>query len=735
MSEQFIAHVKQSQSGEWRIHALDEHLYGVARLAAEFAAPLNNQDWAYVAGLWHDLGKYSLEFQSYIKSASGYEATAHLENQKGKVDHSTAGAIHAMKQFRRGKVLAYLIAGHHAGLADWENAEAGRSQLSHRVQQAELLDRVVSMSPPNAILDQPEPKSAPPNGASPALWIRFLFSCLVDADFLDTESFMDQERTAQRSLYPSLKELVTPFNAYLQNLCANAPSTTVNRIRAEILEWCQNAGSGPPGIYSLTVPTGGGKTLSSVAFALRHAIEHNKRRLVYVIPYTSIVEQTANVLRNIFGSHCVLEHHSNFDPELETIQSRLACENWDAPVVVTTNVQFFESLFAARTSRVRKLHRLVDSVVILDEAQLIPPEFLTPIMQALNELATAFKVTVLLSTATQPTLKHDDRNNFFKGLKSVTEIVPDPSDLYRQLKRITVILPDDLNRPIQPLDLSRLLSEHEQVLCIVNRRDECRELHALMPPGAIHLSGYMCGEHKSAVIARIKLSLKTNEIVRVISTQLVEAGVDFDFPVVFRALTGIDSIAQAGGRCNREGLAENGNVHVFVSWKPTPRGHLSHMEAACREVLRLNPVEVLCPNTFDTYFRHLYWMKGKDLDKYNIVADLSPDPQLGLRFREAATKFKIIDDKNQRSVFVRYGAGTELIEILRRAGPDRWLLRKLQRFSVSIPLYIFNELVAAGDVIEVQEGFFAQAYDGLYHPETGFLGSQTGLIDPDSLII
>ncbi len=222
---------------------------------------------------------------------------------------------------------------------------------------------------------------------------------------------------------------------------------------------------------------------------------------------------------------------------------------------------------------------------------------------------------------------------------------------------------------------------------------------------------------------------------RVISTQLVEAGVDFDFPVVYRALSGIDSIAQAGGRCNREGLAENGNVHVFVSWKSAPRGHLSHMEAACREVLRLKPAEVLCPETFNLYFRHLYWMKGKELDKFNILEDLKSDQQLGIRFREAALKFKIIDEASQRTVFVRYGAGAKLIEILGRTGPSRWLLRKLQRFCVSIPYYRFKDLVTEGDIIEVKQGFFAQAYDGLYHPETGFLGDQAAFADPDSLII
>ncbi len=473
MSGEFIAHVKQNQLGEWTVHDLNDHLRDVAKLAAEFATPFGNDDWAHLAGLWHDLGKYSQEFQSYIKTASGYEPSAHLENQRGRVDHSTAGAIHAMKRLRTGRVLAYMIAGHHAGLADWENADAGRSQLSQRVQQDALLDRVTAMAPPASILDQPEPTSKPPHGSSASLWIRLLFSCLVDADFLDTESFMDSKRTSQRSLYPDLTQLAGAFDAHLENLRAQALPTKVNQLRAEILDWCIKAAEKPPGIFSLTAPTGGGKTLSSVAFALHHALKHNKRRIIYVIPYTSIVEQTANVLREILGD-CVLEHHSNFDPEIETVQSRLACENWDVPIVVTTNVQFFESLFAARTSRVRKLHRLVNSIVILDEAQLIPSDFLKPIVQVLEELSKAYQATILLSTATQPALQNDEKNSGFKGLEQVTEIIPDPSTLYRQLKRISVVLPDDLNQPIQPEKLSKLLTQHEKVLCIVNRRDECR---------------------------------------------------------------------------------------------------------------------------------------------------------------------------------------------------------------------------------------------------------------------
>ncbi len=733
MSADAIAHVREIEPGRWETHRLEDHLYGVARLAGEFAGTFGNSDWAYLAGLWHDLGKYSKEFQAYIKTATGYDPEAHLEGRKGRVDHSTAGAIHAIQRFKAGRVLAYIVAGHHAGLPDWENADAGRAQLSQRIMQEELLKRVLSEAPA-AILTHPVPSSKPPAGSSPALWIRMLFSCLVDADFLDTEAFMNPTRSRERSRYPDLSALAPLLERHLENICQKSPKSKVNEIRAEILGWCRESADGDPGIYSLTVPTGGGKTLSSMAFAVRHADRNKKRRIVYVIPYTSIIEQTAEVLRGIFGD-CVVEHQSNLDPELETVTSRLASENWDAPIIVTTNVQFFESLFAARPSRARKLHRLVDSVVILDEAQLIPAEFLKPIVAAMEQLASSYGLTFVLSTATQPALSAADGNAGFKGLQEVKEIVPDPADLYKRMKRTSVVLPEDTSKSVEPEQLAARVAEYDQVLCIVNTRDECRALHALLPEGSMHLSGYMCGEHRSRVINEIKVKLKRGESVRVVSTQLVEAGVDLDFPVVFRALSGLDSIAQAAGRCNREGMLANGKVFVFIPWKPTPRGHLRHMESACREILGAARDDILSPECFRDYFRHLYWIKGMDLDKERIDDHLKADQGLAIRFREAATKFRIIDESKHQPVLVRYGNGAELINLLKAGGPDRWLLRKLQRFCVSVPRSTFLQLVSEGEVVEIHEGFFAQAFEHLYDLKTGFLGDGGELVDPASLVV
>ncbi len=343
-----IAHVRLNENDQWVIHDLAAHLLDVAQLAKHRAARFGAAEWGCVAGLWHDLGKYSHEFQSYIRSASGYDPEAHIETAPGRVDHSTAGAIHAVNQWGvLGRVLAYLIAGHHAGLPDWEKLEGGTGgALRERLQKTELLDKTLAADIPADLLEVPRPDfNVPGKSKGFALWLRMLFSCLVDADFLDTEAFMDEGKASLRGAYPALTELREAFDRHMAALTRDAPATPVNRLRADILGACRKAAQKPPGLFSLTVPTGGGKTLSGMAFALEHAIAHHKRRVVHVIPYTSIIEQTADVFRGIFGE-AVIEHHSSLDPDRETARSRLAAENWDAPIIVTTTVQFFESLFA-----------------------------------------------------------------------------------------------------------------------------------------------------------------------------------------------------------------------------------------------------------------------------------------------------------------------------------------------------------------------------------------------------
>lgn len=727
-----IAHAARDALDAWRApHDLAEHLQGVARLAALFAIPLNSAEWAYLAGLWHDLGKYRPRFQNYIRQASGYEADAHIKGEAGKAPHSTAGALLACNTFEEaGRVLAYLIAGHHAGLDDWHGGLNERLVLP--ASRAEL-DEALAAEPPAAILDpgafKPDLHAIPGGGAGFALWLRMLFSCLVDADFLDTEAYMAPDKAAQRNGWPDIPTLLEQFDRHMAELAAQAPPTPVNQLRANILAQCRAKATEAPGLFSLTVPTGGGKTLSSLAFALEHAKLHGKRRVIHVIPYTSIIEQTADIFRDIFGE-AVIEHHSNAeaDPAKENSKSRLACENWDAPIVVTTNVQFFESLFAARTSRCRKLHNIVDAVVVLDEAQLLPPEFLQPILDVLKLLTRHYGVTVVLSTATQPALstrEYFDASQNLRGLENVREIIADPDALYRALERVNLRLPADWNTPTDWDTLARELGGFESVLAIVNRRHDARELWQRMPEGTLHLSALMCGAHRSQVIGDIKARLKAGIPTRLISTQLVEAGVDLDFPVVYRALAGLDSIAQAAGRCNREGKLERGEVVVFVAPKPAPPGLLRKGEDACKTTLHGvtgNPLERA---RFARYFERLY--HACDLDQHDITGLLKVDGQtLAVNFRSAAEKFRLIQDEDSAPVIVRYrgpdgadDAVDKWLATLRRDGPQRWLMRKLQRYTVNIHGREALKLVEQGDIEELMPGLYVQVSDWLYDPALG----------------
>lgn len=732
-----LAHVRLDDDGVWHEHLLDEHLRGVAGMAADFATDFGSGDWANVAGLWHDLGKYSTEFQQFIRSVSGYDA--HIE-APGRVDHSTAGAIHAMRHFgAHGRILAYLIAGHHAGLADWSAANTGAKSLSSRLDASQdyLLDRIPAQAISTEIFSQAKPTTRP-RGDSAALhlWLRMLFSCLIDADRLDTETFMN----GTRSVYGDIAGLIADFDKYMAVLAASAENTPVNAVRADILRQCREKATLNPGLFSLTVPTGGGKTLSGMAFALRHAVQHKKQRIIYVIPYTSIIEQTAGTFRGIFGNN-VVEHHANLDPDKEDARSHLATENWDAPIIVTTNVQFFESLFAARTSRCRKLHNIVNSVVVLDEAQLLPPEFLQPIADVMNQLATHYGVTFVLSTATQPALGsfRSFGGQPFRGLDNVREIMDDPDALYQALQRVAVSVPSDLQTPRDWQSIADEMIKHPSVLCIVSRRDDARELHRLMTAkedgkDTLHLSALMCGEHRSKVIDDIKARLTRNEPVRVISTQLVEAGVDVDFPVVYRALAGLDSIAQAAGRCNREGKQDGlGRVVVFVPPKPAPPGLLRQAAQISVSLLSGSAGNVLGRDLAKKFFEHLY-VQAPSLDKHSIHDLLTRDARdCQIQFRTVGEKFRLIDDTAYQTFLVRYGDNNVLLGKLEKEGPQRWLMRKLQRYSVNIPKRLFAQLEKQGDVREIWPGIYAQVGDRLYDKSLGVMID--GNIAPDELVI
>lgn len=726
------AHIRSSEVGEPITHPLTEHLEKTSQLAQEFAAHFGAGVWAGLAGLWHDLGKYQPAFQSYLLAAA--DPDAHIEGAPKRVDHSTPGAALAVRVLGKGEgdLLAYLIAGHHAGLPDYDAAEAGgeASLLArlHRAEGSGAVDALLEATEINSLIQQEKPVPMLPGRDREEkeeglhLWLRMLFSCLTDADFLDTEAFMDVSKHEGRGGWPQLEEMLPVLETYMERF---KPDTEVNRIRAEVLQTCRQKASRPPGRFSLTVPTGGGKTLASLAFALHHARRHSKRRIVYVIPYTSIIEQTADVFRRVFESlgEVVVEHHSNADssPEKEDSRSRLASENWDAPLIVTTSVQFFESLYAARTSRVRKLHNLVDSVVVLDEAQLIPPEFRKSLLSTLRLLTDYYGVTLLLSTATQPALCSVESLEIrYRGLEPVHELIPAPAELHERLRRVRVRLPQDMSTPVEWESLADRLKQHDSLLCIVNRRDDCRTLHALMPPDTIHLSALMCGQHRAEVIFAIKRRLAAGEPVQVISTQLVEAGVDLDFPVVYRAMAGLDSIAQAAGRCNREGrLNGMGEVRVFIPPSST-MGLMARAEQAAREVLHGYEGDPLDPALYTRYFENFY--RRIDPDRKQIEDLLKPHGGIGIYFRTAAERFKLIDDGYQQPVFVGYGEkGWALIDQLRRLGPERWLMRRLQRYSVNLTKRDHERLSRDGFIEELTSGVYVQALSGLYDNAVGLV--------------
>ena len=729
-----------AHSGE---HFLADHLKAVAALAAGFSHPFDaaepTQRWTYLAGLWHDLGKYRPGFQLYVRQSEN----AHIERPVAGRDktHSAAGALWAIQQLNQngqplGRILAYLIAGHHAGLDDWDGGL--KERLQGEDAQRELTEALAANPPADILAHQRLVPKVPGGADGFALWLRMLFSCLVDADFLDTEAHFDAGKSERRTGFPSLAQLHQALNAHMGAL--PVVSTPVNTLRADVLRQCRAKAALQPGFFSLTVPTGGGKTLSSLAFALEHAQQHGQRRVIYAIPYTSIIEQTADVFRGVFaalGDEVLVEHHSQAesDPQQETARSRLACENWDAPLIVTTNVQLFESLFAAKTSRCRKLHRIAGSVIVLDEAQQLPPAFLQPILDVLNLLVAHYGVTVLLCTATQPALAsiaYFDTSKNLRGLKNVREIITDPDALFAALNRVRVQLPTDWNAPTPWEEVAAQLTAEDCVLAIVSTRKAARTLHGLMPPGTLHLSALMCGAHRQAVIAQIKERLRAKregrdlEPLRVVSTQLVEAGVDMDFPVVYRALAGLDSIAQAAGRCNREGLlAGKGRVVVFVPPEPPPKGALRKAAQACVSTLHGRQADPLARPLFERYFREFYYTQA--LDAHAIVDKLKVEPRtLAVQFRSAAEAFRLIDDEDSASVVVRYAAQHDEIEkllrILATEGPQRWLMRKLQRYTVSIPQREANAMLARGDVTLAMPGLYAlQDTDNLYSNILGLL--------------
>lgn len=554
---------------------------------------------------------------------------------------------------------------------------------------------------------------------------RMMFSCLVDADFLDTEAFLDKKSSAIRQDKATLKDLLPLLLRKLRDLKKNADNTDVNYIRDQIQQRCVTMSDSAIGFYSLTVPTGGGKTLSSLVWAMKHAIRNGQKRIIIAIPYTSIIIQTASILRSIFGGENVLEHHSNVDPEqfkdgeLKE-RMKLATENWDYPIIVTTNAQLFESMFSNKPSVCRKLHNIVNSVVILDEVQTLSTDYLQPIVDSLKTYNKLFHVTYLFTTASQPVLsgliEGCNPRASFKGIDHVTEIIPDKYRLHDKLRRVRLSIDNDGKTYDE---VAKMLSKHKRVLCIVNTRRDAKELYERLPKEGItiHLSKMMCPEHISETLERLKAALKDkgNEIIRVISTQLIEAGVDIDFPVVYRQEAGLDSVLQAAGRCNREGKFRLSTAYVFSLSKEhnLPKGEMQAANSA-RQSLG-NCHDWFEPSTMTSYFQQLYCRKDS-FDKKHIKEYLynAKEPY----FQTAAKEFKLIED-NGRNVVVCWKNSMKLVEQLLDKGPSYTLMKKLSKYIVNIYKNDFESLLGMGVVSEKREGLYVVEYKQQYDENLG----------------
>jgi len=724
----FYAH---SENGLGIKHDLVTHLERVAELASQFAGKFGAEEFGYWAGLWHDLGKFHPEFQSYIASP---------KSRRGP-DHSSAGAVHAVAGFN---LLAFLVAGHHSGLPNKTDLKIRLEKKANAQEVAEALElargALVRVSP-----DHPLPDSLPaflkqtPTTRSDGenlfrqteLFLRMVFSALVDADFLDTETHFDSERSRNRTGAPGLCELWDRFDADQAKLTGQKDDS-LNLIRHEIYQSCVTAAMADPGIFTLTVPTGGGKTRSAMAFGLRHALRHGLERVIVAIPYTSIIEQTAKVYRGIFGEDWVLEHHSavgfgaeSCDPvSRQDVWARLASENWDAPIVVTTTVQLFESLFANRTQRCRKLHNIAGSVLILDEVQTLPTHLLDPILDVLQELADHYRVTIVLCTATQPALTD---GQYLRGLRNVREIIPNPSRYFSVLKRVRYEYPTAGER----WSWSRVAEEMEgnaQALAVLNtKKDAFALLDALNDPTVLHLSTQICGAHRMATLTEMRRRLAEGEPCRLVTTQVVEAGVDIDFPLVLRAIGPLDRIVQAAGRCNREGRLQQGRVVIFdpEEGSSPPGIYQTGLDTAIS--LLANQCDLHEPETYRKYFQLLF--QAADLDSKGIQSS-----RRLLDYPTVANKFRMIDDDSEPAVVSWHGSRDEinrLLGLIRSGGEaPRWTFRRLQPYLVSIRSRLIPSYQQRGLLQEVAPGLWE--WLGGYDHVRGLVESGR---DPETLVI
>ncbi|HEX2938667.1 MAG TPA: CRISPR-associated helicase Cas3' [Ruminiclostridium sp.] len=717
-AKKYYAHTKSDQkSGEVLSQAywqpLAEHLRNVSELARKFGDCFGSGELAGLSGMLHDIGKYSDKFQ---KRLSGGESL---------VDHSTAGAVEAIKRYGDlGFILGYCIAGHHAGLPDGGNMAdthddatlRGRLLKGNNIENYENYSREI-----NPILDQDWRIPIHPlyeSGFSLSFYIRMLYSCLVDADFLDTEKFMDCN--VDRKIGEDIPALTEKLERFIQGF--GDTDNPINQKRTQILNNCLQKDIWNKDLYTLTVPTGGGKTITSLAFALRHAKFHEMKHVIYVIPYNSIIEQNAAVFKNILGEENVLEHHSNFnydDSSEMLVRQRLATENWDMPVVVTTTVQFFESLFANRSSKCRKLHNLADSVIIFDEAQMLPLPYLLPCVRAITELVRNYGCTAVLCSATQPAL-----GSFFPKDFEIKELCDGQKELFEFFKRTSIRFAGQLSDD----ELAERLNSQNQVLCIVNTRKQAQTVFQLLnEEGAFHLSTLMYPKHRSRLLTEIRKRLINGLPCRVIATSLIEAGVDVDFPVVYRAQAGLDSEIQAAGRCNREGKREISPVYIFEP-EQKYQEHLPAMQARPARIARSVAGQFddcTSAKAINAYFMQLYMIEDKWLDSKNIVKRFENgfDKGLSFPFAAVADEFSLIDNATRSVLIPDNDDAQALAAKLREGQHSRKLLRQIQQYCVNVYENHYKALNEAGSILPLDSEIAVLTDMDKYNEKTGLEAS------------
>ncbi|MGO3933638.1 CRISPR-associated helicase/endonuclease Cas3 [Rhodopseudomonas pseudopalustris] len=742
-----FAHSTNSTEDNWE--PLARHLHEVAELARSFGSKFGGGNAAELAGLLHDLGKYAAAFQEYIRG----------QRARG-VDHASAGAQQVIKLATGinglvARLLAYAIAGHHGGLPDQHGSAGLDDRLKKQLEPIDAIWRSELQLNAAALLPTPF-KPYQGDAAVPermafqfAFLGRMLFSCLVDADFLCTEAFYarTEGRQVDRAwpgLAQSIDGLNARFDSYIADKQQHAPNTPLNALRRDILNHVRRKAELPRGVFTLNVPTGGGKTLASLAFALNHAKRHQMDRIVYTIPFTAIIEQTAGIFRNVLGDDVLLEHHSAIELDPSKAQNkageeygiddgardgklRLAAENWAAPIVVTTNVQFFESLFASRGARCRKLHNLANAVIILDEAQTIPLNLLRPCVAALDELVRNYGCTVVLCTATLPALGADR----FKGglvISPDRELAPDPAALHNALRRTTQRLAGTMTDDQLLEDIAQ--SGTAQALVIVNSRKHALALFERAQQrgidGLLHLTTRQIAADRRLILADIRQRLVDNVPCVVIATSLVEAGVDLDFPRVWRAEAGLDQVVQAAGRCNREGRApaDASIVTIFKPAEAKPPAEIEALIGDTYRILETHKGDLFAPAAVEAYFGEVHWrlqsdgldrIKIADADGRKVAAQTmqqfsvsAGQPSFG--YRTVGDAFRLIESGMAPVIVPTDAEALDTLAALRGGLPPTAAARRLRNYLVQVPPRERQRMIDNGHVRFVEADRFGEQF-------------------------